>query len=75
MKFNIRLIAVLSVYFLLGTWIVYTFLKQEKTDEIVFSVGAGTKEISFIREIIAAYEKENHGIKVKLNAQIGRAHV
>lgn len=68
MKFNIRLIAVLSVYFLLGTWIVYTFLKQEKTDEIVFSVGAGTKEISFIREIIAAYEKENHGIKVKLNA-------
>lgn len=68
MKFNIRLIAVLSVYFLLGTWIVYTFLKQEKTDEIVFSIGAGTKEISFIREIIAAYEKENHGIKIKLNA-------
>ncbi|MCF6147569.1 MAG: ABC transporter substrate-binding protein [Candidatus Kuenenia sp.] len=67
LKFNSKLIVILSVYFLIGIWISYTFLKPEKTDEIVFSVGAGTKEISFIKEIITEYEKENPGIKVKLN--------
>ena len=57
----------LSVYILLMLWVVYTFLRTKKTDELVFSIGAGTKEIRFIKTLIDKFEAENPAIKVTLN--------
>lgn len=48
-------------------WVVYTFLRTKKTDEIVFSIGAGTEEIRCIKTLIEKFEGENPAIKVTLN--------
>ena len=40
---------------------------DKKTDELVFSIGAGTKEIRFIKTLIDKFEAENPAIKVTLN--------
>ncbi|MDR4508302.1 MAG: ABC transporter substrate-binding protein [Candidatus Brocadiaceae bacterium] len=60
-------ILLISVYIFVGLWIISTFFKPEKKDEIVFSIGAGTKEIGFIEELVAEFERENPAIQVKLN--------
>jgi multiple sugar transport system substrate-binding protein len=56
-----------STYIMLAVWIAYTFFRSDKTDEVVFSIGAGTKEIRFIKTLIEEFEAENPAIKVKLN--------
>lgn len=63
----IKRIILLSIYILLMLWVVYTFLRTKKTDEIVFSIGAGTEEIKFIKTLVNKFETENPPIKVKLN--------
>lgn len=58
---------VVFVYVLVGVWIAYTFLRMKKTDELVFSIGAGTEEIRFIKTLVDKFEAENPAIKVTLN--------
>ncbi|NUN23412.1 MAG: HAD-IC family P-type ATPase [Candidatus Jettenia caeni] len=48
-------------------WIAYTFFRPKKEDEIVFSIGAESKEIDFIRNLLNDFEDKNPSIKVKLN--------
>ncbi|MFN3531279.1 MAG: extracellular solute-binding protein, partial [Candidatus Brocadia sp.] len=60
-------VILLSLYALLGVWVIYTFFRPEKFDEVIFSIGAGTKEISFVKELIKEFEAKNPAIKVKLN--------
>ena len=67
MEFNPKKTILLSVYIIVGLWTTYTFFKASKTDEVVFSIGAGTKEISFVKSLIEEFEAKNPAIKVKLN--------
>ncbi|MFO0794498.1 MAG: ABC transporter substrate-binding protein [Candidatus Brocadiaceae bacterium] len=67
MKFNLKKTIIVSVYVMVGLWITYTFLRAKKTAEIVFSIGAGTEEIRFIKTLINKFENENPDIKVTLN--------
>jgi multiple sugar transport system substrate-binding protein len=66
-NFNIRKIFLLAIYIFIGLWIAYTFFRARKTDELVFSIGAGTKEVNVIRNLLHDFENENPTIKVKLN--------
>src|SRR3972149_6227795 len=56
-----------STYIMLAVWIAYAFFRTDKTDEVVFSMGGGTKEISFVKSLIEEFEARNPAIKVKLN--------
>ncbi|MDN3515045.1 MAG: ABC transporter substrate-binding protein [Candidatus Brocadia sp.] len=67
MKFNIKKTIIVSVYITVGLWIAYTFLQTKETDRIIFSIGAGTKEIRCIKTLIERFEAENPAIKVTLN--------
>ncbi len=67
MKLSAKQIILLSVYTLVGLWIIYTFVKIKKTGEIVLSIGAGTEEIKLIKTLIQEFENKNPAIKVKLN--------
>ena len=67
MEFNPKKTILLSVYVIVGLWTTYTFFKANKTDEVVFSIGAGTEEIRFIKNLVNKFEAENPAIKVKLN--------
>ena len=67
MEFNPKKTVLLSVYIIVGLWIAYAFFKASKTDEVVFSMGAGTKEIRFVKSLIKEFEARNPAIKVKLN--------
>jgi len=31
-------------YIMLAVWVAYAFFRTDKTDEVVFSIGGGTKE-------------------------------
>jgi len=64
---NSKNILLLFVYILLGLWVLYTFFKPEKSDEVVFSIGAGTKEIKFVKRLIDEFEVKNPAIKVRFN--------
>ena len=48
MEFHPKKTILLSVYVIVGLWITYTFFKASKTEEVVFSIEAGTKEISSV---------------------------
>ena len=67
MEFNPKKTILLSVYIIVGLWTTYTFFKASKTEEVVFSIGAGTEEIRFIKTLVDKFEAENPAIKVKLN--------
>ena len=67
MEFNPKKTILLSVYIIVGLWTTYTFLRTSKTDEVVFSIGAGTKEMRFVKNLIEEFETENPAIKVTLN--------
>ena len=54
-------------YIMLAVWVAYAFSRTDKTDEVVFSMGGGTKEISFVKSLIEEFEARNPAIKVKLN--------
>src|SRR3972149_2920546 len=54
-------------YIMLAVWVAYAFSRKNKTDEVVFSMGGGTKEISFVKSLIEEFEAKNPAIKVKLN--------
>ena len=56
-----------STYIMLAVWVAYAFSRTDKTDEVVFSMGGGTKEISFVKSLIEEFEARNPAIKVKLN--------
>ena len=56
-----------STYIMLAVWIAYAFFRTDKTDEVVFSIGAGTKEIRFVKSLIEEFEARNPSIKVNLN--------
>ena len=56
-----------STYIMLAMWIAYAFFRTDKTDEVVFSMGGGTKEISFVKSLIEEFEARNPAIKVTLN--------
>jgi multiple sugar transport system substrate-binding protein len=66
-EFNPKKTILLSVYVIVGLWTAYTFFKTNKTDELVFSIGAGTEEIRFIKTLVDKFEAENPAIKVTLN--------
>jgi len=66
-EFNPKKTILLSVYIIVGLWTTYTFFKASKTDEVVFSMGGGTKEIRFVKSLIEEFEARNPAIKVKLN--------
>jgi len=66
-EFNPKKTILLSVYIIVGLWTTYTFFKASKTEEVVFSIGAGTEEIRFIKTLVDKFEAENPAIKVKLN--------
>ncbi len=68
MEFNPKKTSVVFVYVLVGLWIAYAFLRTKKPDELVFSIGAGTEEIRFIKTLVDQFEAENPAIKVTLNA-------
>ncbi len=67
MKFNLKKTLIVSVYLMAGAWIAYTFSRTSKTDEVVFSIGAGTEEIRFVKKLIERFEGENPATKVALN--------
>ena len=67
MEFKPKKTILLSVYIIVGLWIAYAFFRTDKTDEIVFSIGGGTKEIRFVKSLIKEFEARNPAIKVKLN--------
>lgn len=48
-------------------WVVYSFLRTKHKDEVVFSIGAGTEEIRFIKTLVDKFETENPAVKVTLN--------
>ncbi|MBI2469705.1 MAG: ABC transporter substrate-binding protein [Planctomycetes bacterium] len=52
---------------MVGLWIAYTFFRTGKTDEVVFSIGAGTEEIRFVKKLIEEFETKHPAIKVVLN--------
>ena len=54
-------------YIMLAVWVAYAFFRTDKTDEVVFSMGGGTKEIRFVKSLIEEFEARNPAIKVKLN--------
>ncbi len=54
-------------YVFLAVWIAYSFFRLKKENEVVFSIGAGTEEIKFIRSLLNNFENKNPIIKVKLN--------
>src|SRR3989339_1196556 len=56
-----------STYIMLAVWIAYAFFRTDKTDEVVFSIGAETKEIRFVKSLIEEFEARNPSIKVNLN--------
>src|SRR3972149_6524327 len=55
-----------STYIMLAVWIAYAFFRTDKTDEVVFSMGGGTKEISFVKSLIRELEARTPSIKVNL---------
>lgn len=57
----------LSMYTLLGVWVIYTFFRPGKTAEVVFSIGAGTNEIRLVKNLLEKFEVKNPTVKVKLN--------
>lgn len=67
MKRNSKKIFILFVYVIVGVWIVYTFFRTSKTDEVVFSIGAGIEEVRFVKILIEQFEVENPAIKVTVN--------
>lgn len=67
MKIGAKQIILLSVYALVGIWVIYTFVKIKKTGEIVLSIGAGTEEVKLVKTFIQEFESKNPTIKVKLN--------
>jgi len=66
-EFKPKKTILLSVYIIVGLWIAYAFFRTDKTDEVVFSMGGGTKEIRFVKSLIEEFEARNPAIKVKLN--------
>lgn len=68
MEFNPKKTIIVFVYVLVGVWIAYAFLRTEKTDELVFTIGAGTEEIRVIKTLIEQFEAKNPTIKVTINA-------
>jgi len=66
-EFKPKKTILLSVYIIVGLWIAYAFFRTDKTDEVVFSMGGGTKEIRFVKSLIKEFEARNPAIKVTLN--------
>lgn len=67
MRRNPKKIIIVSVYVIVGVWIACTFFRTGKTDEVVFSIGAGTEEVRFVKKLIEQFEVENPAIKVTVN--------
>ncbi len=67
MKLSVKQIVFVSLYILVGSWIIYTFVRVKKAEEIVFSIGAGTEEIKLIKELIHEFEYQNPPVRVTLN--------
>lgn len=67
MRLSLRQGILLAVYIVCTLWIAHTFFRTKKTNDLVFSIGAGTKEITFVKSLLAEFENKHPDIKVKLN--------
>lgn len=67
MGVRLQNIIFLSMYTLLGLWVIYSFFRPGKTAEVVFSIGAGVNEIRLVKNLLEKFEVKNPTIKVKLN--------
>lgn len=64
---RVKHIILRCTYMLVLIWVVYSFLRTKHKDEVVFSIGAGTEEIRFIKTLVDKFETENPAVKVTLN--------